>query len=252
MFKNLEFLALKSYELKQDQVDIWQFPLTDSLELADSVLNSEEKARARRFYFPRHQRRFATARTMMRVILAHYLNEQPAALLFDYNAYGKPTLHSNQGIQFNLSHSGDLALLAVGHTHPIGIDLEFFSERPYLGIAKDLFSTQEIEAFEALPETTKALGFFTIWSQKEAFIKACGMGLSYPTQEFSVPVLPPVNEPIFDKKHQKHWAMTSFTPTSGCSAALCCELGIRSIRKIDLTNEMMAVMLSASHLNSTT
>ena len=113
-------------------------------------------------------------------------------------------------MEFNLSHSQDLALLAIGQKFPLGIDLEFFSARPYQSIANHLFSEQEKQELTHLPSSFRALAFFTIWSQKEAFIKACGMGLSYPTEQFSVKAIPRFQELVFDKLHQRFLAMISF------------------------------------------
>lgn len=208
-------------------IDIWQFSLKSITEEAQSLLNEEEKNRANRFHFERHQRRFAAARSKLRQILASYLvpeiniDEKARDLQFSYNDYGKPQLISDSGLEFNLSHSGDLALLAVGKDFPVGIDLEFFSDRPLQGIAKNLFSEQELEVFLKLPDFYQPQAFFHVWAQKEAFIKACGMGLSYPTQRFSVPVLPPTGAEIEDPLHQTHWKMTSFMPLPACAAAVC-------------------------------
>ena len=139
-------------------------------------------------------------------------------------------------MQFNLSHSGELALLAIGQHHPLGIDLEFFSARPYEGIGQSLFSTLEMDALSLAHPEIKPLVFFQIWTQKEAFIKACGLGLSYPTQQFDVPSMPRTKTFIADPLHKKKWQMLSFMPEVACSAALCYHPSITNIHYMILNH----------------
>jgi 4'-phosphopantetheinyl transferase len=227
-------LPLADCHLQSNRIDIWQYPLHTEFLGANALLHPDELARAIRYHFPKHQRRFTIARAMLRIILSRYIKCQPDRLSFTYNRYGKPELMNTHSLQFNLSHSDDLALLAVGYGHPLGIDLEFFSARPYEGIAKDLFSSLEIKALHEATPRMKPFLFFHIWSQKEAFIKACGLGLSYPTQEFDVPILPGESRQILDKQQNKMWQMISFLPQIACHAALCYSSAIDEIRYLKL------------------
>lgn len=222
------------YKLDANRIDIWQFNLESYPKIDNEVLNAQEKKRAARFYFERHRRRFTIARIFLRHVLASYLNEAPACLNFDFNKYGKPFI-PGKNIEFNLSHSGDTALLAVGCQHSLGIDIEYFSARPFDGIAKELFSDIELNHFLALPLFLKPQAFFHVWAQKEAFIKACGLGLSYPTKEFSVPVLELKIERVRDNLHQQNWLLKSFMPSPLCHAALCYHENIKNINffKVD-------------------
>lgn len=216
--------------LNETRIDLWQFSLAETLPNARDILNNAEKERADRFYFSQHQRRFATARTSLRIILARYLNTSPEGLEFTYNKQGKPEIMNSAKLQFNLSHSGDLALLAVGKGFPMGVDIEQYSARSYEGIAKSLFSEQELEEFIKVPHALKPTIFFHIWSQKEAFIKACGLGLSYPTKEFSVPTSMPTQQLVNDPLHNMTWQLRSFMPQLACSGALCYHPTVREIR----------------------
>lgn len=209
--------------LRRSQVDIWQFSLARFPDNFSNLLRVDEILRANRFHFERHRRRFIIARSLLRLLLARYLQVSPADIVFDYNAHGKPFIRDASSIEFNLSHSDDLALLAIGQQAPLGIDLEFFSNRPYRGIAKNLFSDAECKALNQLTRFTRPLGFFHIWAQKEAFIKATGLGLAYPTQEFTVPHHLPSNQAVYDVRHQKTWQLISFMPQVACCAALCFE-----------------------------
>lgn len=216
--------------LNESRIDLWQFSLVNELPSAAQILDEEETIRANRFYFSQHKRRFATARATVRIILARYLNMAPERLEFTYNPQGKPSVVNSQKLQFNLSHSGDLAILAVGKGFPIGVDIEQFSARPYDGIAETLFSQQELEGFYKVPPSLKPAIFFHIWSQKEAFIKICGLGLSYPTKEFSVPTTMPTKQLVDDPLHNTTWQMRSFMPQIACSGALCYHPTVTELR----------------------
>lgn len=221
--------------LQSHRIDIWQYPLHTEFLGAASLLSEDELIRAQRYHFARHQRRFTIARAMLRRILARYLGMPASEIVFSYNKHGKPELHHSSDLQFNLSHSGDLALLAIGKKYSLGIDVEFFTARPYEGIGKHLFSSNEIEALQQVNPLLKPLAFFHIWAQKEAFIKACGLGLAYPTKKFDVTALPPTNQLCMDILHKKNWQLVSFMPQIACSAALCHHPIIKEIRYHALT-----------------
>ncbi|MDF1677122.1 MAG: phosphopantetheine-protein transferase, partial [Legionellaceae bacterium] len=136
-------LNIKTCTLNPSRIDIYCFPLNTPLPApGTALLSDEEKKRADRFHFEHHQHHFRRARLMLRVLLANYLNVSPKSLTFDYGKHGKPYLPEHPTLEFNLSHSGEYALLAVGKHHPLGIDIERFSERPYIGIGKHVFSNK--------------------------------------------------------------------------------------------------------------
>ncbi len=229
-------LDLKNCKLDPHRIDVWQYSLQLEPPVAHELLNPEERERAQRFYFDRHRRRFTVARAMLRVILAHYLQIHPKEVLFEQNKYGKPHVQNHPQLHFNLSHSSDLALLAVGQTFPLGIDVEIFSTRPYQGIGSQMFSERENRDSNHLAPRLQPLSFFHIWAQKEALIKACGLGLSYPTTQFNVPILPPTNQLIDDTLHNKQWQMVSFMPNLACCAALCHHPSIEKIYYLKLND----------------
>lgn len=223
-------LNTENCTLNESRIDLWQFSLEHELHVAEQLLNSDERSRGDRFYFSRHKRRFTTARATLRIILSRYLNIQPERLEFTYNAHGKPAVINSQKLQFNISHTGEIALLAVGKVYELGVDIEKYSARPYEGIAKNLFSEQEFEEFKKTPPALKPAVFFHVWAQKEAFIKASGLGLSYPTKEFNVPTRIPTKQLVDDPLHNTTWQLRSFMPEIGCSGALCYHPTIREIR----------------------
>jgi 4'-phosphopantetheinyl transferase len=216
--------------LNESRIDLWQFSLQQELAAADQILNADEKARAARFYFDKHKRQFTTSRAAVRIILARYLNNAPEHLEFTYTNHGKPSVINSQKLQFNLSHTGDLALLAVGKIYPVGVDIEQYSARPYEGIAKNLFSAKELADLHKAPTSLKPALFFHVWAQKEAFIKISGLGLSYPTKEFTVPTTFPTKQLVEDPLHNTTWQLRSFMPRVACSGALCHHPTVREIR----------------------
>lgn len=123
----------------------------------------------------------------MRSILGRYLGMPPEALCFAYNDYGKPAVVNagRQPLHFNLSHSADLAALAVSDHYVLGVDIEeirFLKE----DIARQFFSRKEYLTLRALPPVVYLDGFYRCWTRKEAFVKAHGAGLSLPLDSFDV------------------------------------------------------------------
>lgn len=236
---NAKPLPLNECVLKSDRIDIWRYPLTAENPEAVELLSPSEQHRAKRFHFPRHQRRFTNAHSVLRLILARYINDTARNLEFTEGKQGKPELLNLPNLQFNLSHSGEMALLAVGQQHPLGIDLEYFSGRTYYGIGEHLFSPKENQALKTAPTSLTTLVFFNIWVQKEALIKACGLGLSYPTQQFDVPILSSESNAIFDTLHQRTWHMRTFMPQINCCAAVCHDPHVQDIRYIALTEQQL-------------
>lgn len=180
-------------QLRPGDVHVWRAALDvapeEVAELARS-LSVDERVRAARFHFEAHRRRFSVARGLLREFLAGYADTPAEALLFEYSAFGKPTLAGHPALQFNLSHSGELALVAVALDTPVGVDVELMrSSVEYLGLASRFFAASEVLALQTLPEAQRRAGFYACWTRKEAFIKAVGEGLSFPLGGFAVSLL---------------------------------------------------------------
>ena len=97
-------------------------PSGDRLEKLASLLSEDEIIRANRYHFPEHKRRFLVARGCLREILGSYLAISPEKIEFIYSERGKPSI--NYQLQFNLSHSEDMAICGLTLTARIGVDLE--------------------------------------------------------------------------------------------------------------------------------
>lgn len=183
-------------ELQPHQVDVWRVRLDlpmKELERLGTFLSTEEMQRAGRFYFPMDRDRFIAAHGCLRDVLARYLHCQPDQLTFSVNRYGKPALR-NYELEFNLSHSGNFALIAIARGRRVGIDVEHIRQGISLqDIARQNFSKSEFAELQALPLEQWEAAFFACWTRKEAYIKAQGLGLSLPLENFDVSLHP--NEP---------------------------------------------------------
>ncbi len=175
-------------------VHVWVIPVRASDVAAsqfEAILSDDERARATRFRFEDLQRAFRVTRGALRLLLSKYLGIAPAAIQFVYDPKGKPSVGGLENIRFNLSHSGDLALLAFTRNCDIGIDVEQRRALPDLvDLANRYFSPEEKSDLLSLPAEQREQAFFVCWTRKEAYIKAVGDGLSMPLDTFRVTLLP--------------------------------------------------------------
>ena len=142
------------------QVDVWTISLDESRE---AILIPEEQARADRFRFERDRIHWTHARSSLRAVLSGYLNVAPLAISFTIGEHGKP---ATQGIEFNLSHAGGWAMIAVSSCAPVGIDLERIRENVEIGkLLERIGETCEGQSLREL---------FQAWSRREAKSKALG------------------------------------------------------------------------------
>jgi len=144
--------------------------------LAES-LSAREQARRRSFKDPRHGRRWATGRGLLREVLGAAVEIPPAEVVIRYGEHGKPCIDSNEGLEFNLSHSGSLALLVLG-TCPVGADIERHKPRRWADVARRFYAPGEQEQLFAAPHFEQENLFFRLWTCKEALLKCTGEGLS--------------------------------------------------------------------------
>jgi 4'-phosphopantetheinyl transferase len=155
------------------------------------TLADDERERAARFRFEVHRRRYIVARGFLRYALSAYAGEAPSRIQFSYGAKGKPAI-AGTALEFNVSHSEDVALYAFALEMPVGVDVEHVRRLDELdGIAQRFFSAAEWAAIERMQPQVRVDAFFRCWTRKEAYIKATGDGLSYPLDQFEVSVSGP-------------------------------------------------------------
>lgn len=143
-----------------------------------------EHARASRFRFERDARRYRAAHAAMRPLLAQALGVEASSVQWREGPHGKPHLLGHPGWHFNLSHSGDWALLGLSQGRPIGVDIECPQRTMDLSdLAGAHFTAAEQAALTGLPSDQQLCAFLRTWSRKEACLKALGTGLSVAPHE---------------------------------------------------------------------
>ena len=172
-------------------IDIWRVSVSQQREnIAQflALLNDQELERANRYVLEHARASFVISRGILRLLLANYLATDPRTIRFQQNDYGKLFL-ADSALQFNLSHSHELALFVFTMGCSLGIDVELIDQRlEYLDIAKRFFSLEEYEKLLALPDLERRQAFFNCWSRKEAVIKARGKGLFLALDSFSTEI----------------------------------------------------------------
>lgn len=174
-----------------DMVQVWRASISDApVASLAALLSDEERDRAARFVFDRDRHQFIVVRGWLRHLLGEYLDRPPRAIRFVVGPHGKPMLaEGDDDLNFNVSHSGDVGVLAFCRGREIGIDVERADPRVEIDdLAESSFSTTERHSLRLLRGNARVDRFFQLWTAKEAFIKALGGGLSIPLQDFTVDV----------------------------------------------------------------
>ncbi|MFY9647443.1 MAG: 4'-phosphopantetheinyl transferase superfamily protein [Terriglobales bacterium] len=215
-----------------DRIDIWKVSLDEPAHDAaeTNVLSPDEIARASRFHFEQDRLRFIRCRSALRGLLSAYLSIPAAEVLLEYQSNGKPYAAPSQNpraLQFNVSHSASTALIAVGSCCQLGVDIEKIREDvDVTSLAERFFSLTERAELRALPAHLRVPGFFACWTRKEAFLKATGIGLSFPLADFSVTTHPDYDPTLIeikgDTESAKQWLLAdlAFPDTYRAAVAL--------------------------------
>jgi 4'-phosphopantetheinyl transferase len=220
------------FTLGAKEVHVWRTPLDLTSIIVQRLrqfLSSDELVRAGRFHFERDRKHFIVARGCLRAILSRYLKVHAAEIEFVYGDKGKPylsgTCADTQPFYFNLAHSAGLAVYALTSICEIGIDLERI--RPeFTGdeIANRFFSPGEVSCLNQMSANLRPEAFFNCWTRKEAFIKATGMGLSLPLDEFEVTLAPGQPAQLlrtnWDEAEAFRWSIKSIDAGTGYIAAV--------------------------------
>jgi 4'-phosphopantetheinyl transferase len=209
----------------ETSVHVWIVRLDDAsvdLERGRELLSPDERERAARFIFERDRRRYLVAHTALHDILSRYLAIEPAHLSFALGTNGKPKLPqalAPSGIEFNLSHSNEMALLAVTHGHEVGVDIEHVREKfEFQDVAERFFTAKEVAAMRGLPATLQRQAFFKCWTSKEAFLKAKGTGLSGALDEVEISL--GSDEQVRISANVPNWWLFELDPSGDYEAAL--------------------------------
>lgn len=218
-------------QLAEREVHVWKVELerpASSIEYLRRFLVADEVDRAQRFYFEKDRNHWTVAHAFLRIFLGRYLLCDPSELDFATNSYGKPAVVApsrGNRLHFNLSHSGDLALFAFAYDKEVGVDLERMrSGIEYRDLATRVFSAVERAALDALDPFLQEEAFFLCWSRKEAYIKARGMGLSLPLEQFDVSLTPGEPARLLGSREvpppEGDWSLHALFPADGYAGAL--------------------------------
>ncbi len=214
-------------------VRVWKLDL-DAPWAADeavtALLSASERARASRFHHESGRDHYIAARGALRQILAGVVGADPAQLRLGATDTGRPFLLSpeHSGIDFNVSHSGSAALIAVARDRRVGIDIERMRVlREATSLIRRFFAPEECDEFLALPDHARTRGFFAAWTRKEAFAKATGRGIADTLQRFAVTVDPEVRPRLlrvdWPEDNPGDWVLTDLPPREGYASALAVE-----------------------------
>lgn len=150
------------------------------------LLTPDERERGQKLRFAPNRREFLASRALVRTALSVHHPLPPAAWRFSANACGKPEAEPACGLRFNLSNSPGLVVCLLARDAEVGVDAEPMARSgEILALAPNVFSPQELAQLETLPASERPDRALSLWTLKEAYIKARGLGLSLPLTGFS-------------------------------------------------------------------
>lgn len=172
------------------RIKLWQVPLDlpgPQLRAFEATLSPEEQARADLHPDPVLRNRTVAARGWVRKLLGEATGVSPRALSFCIDPHGKPHV-SDAAVSFNLAHTGPQALIVIAPgILPVGVDVERLDRTVQpTPIVRRFFSEREIAAFGAIPGAEQTGTFLRMWTRKEAFVKALGVGIADHLRRFDV------------------------------------------------------------------
>jgi 4'-phosphopantetheinyl transferase len=233
-------------ELSSGEIHLWlamydeiasQSVYSDYIDL----MSPEERLQERRFYFERDRQRYRVTRALVRTVLSRYLSPCPEEWRFAVNQYGRPSI-ANQcagasELRFNISHTHSLIVVAVANNRELGVDVENIHCRAAsIEIAEQYFSPTEVIALRRAEQARQQHLFFELWTFKEAYIKARGMGLFLPLDKFSLHfphdrgVQIAIDPDLEDSASR--WRLWQLRPTVDHLMAVCAEREIDTVDRL--------------------
>jgi 4'-phosphopantetheinyl transferase len=220
------------------RIDLWCTYISDIGDAGlwpryDALLSAEERAKQARFRFERDQRRYLVTRVLARTVLSRYQRVRPEHWVFSAGPRGRPQISAPRfepALEFNIAHSADLVMLGVTSGRTLGIDAESLTMRDYDIAGLDrYFAAEERAALLALPATARRRRFFELWTLKESYIKARGLGLAIALDAFrfelqgdaglTLHMLPQLGD------SPRHWRLWQLAPRADYLAAICAARG---------------------------
>lgn len=232
-------MTTRLHDLRPGAVYVWEGRLDVPGRVtarARALLSPDERKRADRFVYDRHRRRYTVAQAHLRRVLAGLTGAQPEQVRFRFGRHGKPFLPG--GPSFNQSHSEERIMIAVATEGRLGIDIEETREvRHMLALADKNFAADESARLRSAPIPERRVLFFRLWTRKEAFLKALGVGLTHPLRLFSVDPSPRATQGLLAVKHLGEnpaaWHLGGVPCSAGAEAALAVDrtgIGVEALR----------------------
>ena len=221
--------------LEPARVELWCAFLADLdaeglWERYPALLTDAERARQQRFRFAEDRRRGLAARALVRTVLSRYAPVAPEAWVFEADAHGRPRIAAPQPavpLEFNIAHSGDLVAVGVASASALGVDVEQLARRTDTTQLERYFAPPEITRLRALPARERRLRFFELWTLKESYLKARGVGLRMPLHalafEFPGPGAVCLSLAAAVPDHASRWAFAQFMLRDEYMLAVCAE-----------------------------
>lgn len=222
------------YQIEGNEIHAWIAHLDGKTRLEGEAecLSEVELVRAGRFVRIEDQRRYVRSHRALRQVLAGYTGMNASDLDFSVGEFGKPFVANSEGRQpvyFNLSHSAELAVVAVSRKAMIGADVEHVRRMTDAeSVAERYFTEAERRALRGAGDVERVRLFYRCWVQKEAYLKSLGCGLSMEPSEVEVDIRPE-NGPRIVKgtsgsTGHEAWTVFYFEPAPDYAAAVVTEI----------------------------
>jgi 4'-phosphopantetheinyl transferase len=185
-------------------------------------LDPDEEERYERFVFARDAHSYLVGHALLRGVLARHAGVAPGHLQFRRNHHGRPELcppERARGLRFNLSRTAGMTVLAVARRCALGVDVEFTgAESTIEEVAEAAFTRLELEALRGIPVAERPEAAYRLWTLKEAYLKARGIGLSAGPESVGFELLPGGKArgrfPASLRDRPDLWQFASYRPTS--------------------------------------
>lgn len=221
-------------QIESGEIHVWQAEIPRTPEFEEGIfalLSREERERAMRMRNTASRHRFVYARSVLRRLLGAYLDVPPQDVAIGYGAAGKPLLAGAAPEcewHFNLSHSGDVLLVAVSRDRAVGVDVERVRpEFDFWSVARRYWAAEEVRRLFQVDRALRRRIFFQVWVRKEAFVKAQGGGIALGLDRFIVSVLPGeapavrLSPELAQRLTAREWSLWDLDVGSGYAGALC-------------------------------
>lgn len=219
-------MTIRLHDLRPGAVYVWEGRLEAPRRVvaaARTLLSRDERARADRFVYDRHRRRYTVAQAHLRRVLAELTGTRPDRIGFHFGRHGKPFLPG--GPSFNQSHSEERIMIAVAAEGRLGVDIEEIRDvKHMLALSDKNFAPDESAGLRAATGRERRAHFFRLWTRKEAFLKALGVGLTHSLRSFSVDPSPQATQGLLAVRdlpeNPAEWHLAGIPCSEGAEAAL--------------------------------